>query len=135
MDCRRRLPRGGTMDAGLNVRNEAGFRYADWIVDGLKTIETRSKANLDRLIGHRIKIIRTGQGRAQVIGEVTVTGSKQYRTKAEFESDYQQHLVRSGSQFDFDGSKVGYLLTNPQRYQKPYDAPYPRGIVYTKNIK
>jgi predicted transcriptional regulator len=127
------------MDAGLNVRNEAGFRYADWIVDGLKTIETRSKANLDRLIGHRIKIIRTGQGRAQVIGEVTVTGSKQYRTKAEFESDYQQHLVRSGSQFDFDGdfdgSKVGYLLTNPQRYQKPYDAPYPRGIVYTKNIK
>jgi predicted transcriptional regulator len=102
------------MDAGLNVRNEAGFRYADWIVDGLKTIETRSKANLDRLIGHRIKIIRTGQGRAQVIGEVTVTGSKQYTSKAQFESDYQQHLVRSGSQFDFDGSKVGYLLTNPK---------------------
>jgi predicted transcriptional regulator len=123
------------MDAGLNVRNEAGFRYADWIVDGLKTIETRSKANLDRLIGHRIKIIRTGQGRAQVIGEVTVTGSKQYRTKAEFESDYQQHLVRSGSQFDFDGGKIGYLLTNPQRYNQPYDAPYPRGIVYTKNLK
>ena len=123
------------MAAGLNVRNEAGFDFADWIVDGLKTIETRRKSNLDRLIGHRIKIIRTGQGKAQVIGEVTVTGSKQYKTKDQFEADYQQHRVRSGSQFNFDGSKIGYLLTNPQRYQKPYDAPYPRGIVYTKNIK
>ena len=123
------------MAPGLNVRNEAGFPFADWIVDGLKTIETRSKANLDRLIGHRIKIIRTGQGKAQIIGEVTVTGSKQYRTKDQFEADYQQHLVRSGSQFDFDGGKVGYLLTNPKRYNKPYDAPYPRGIVYTKQIK
>jgi predicted transcriptional regulator len=123
------------MDAGLNVRNEAGFQYADWIVDGLKSIETRRKPNLDRLIGHRIKIIRTGQGRAQVIGEVTVTGSKQYTSKAQFEADYQEHRVRSGSQFDFDGSKVGYMLTNPKRYKQPYDAPYPRGIVYTKNIK
>jgi predicted transcriptional regulator len=123
------------MDAGLNVRNEAGFDFADWIVDGLKTIETRSKANLDRLIGHRIKIIRTGQGKAQVIGEVTVTGSKHYETKDQFEADYKQHLVQSGSQFDFDGSKVGYLLTNPHRYNQPYDAPYPRGIVYTKNLK
>jgi len=123
------------MAPGLNVRNEEGFAFADWIVDGLKTIETRRKPNLDRLIGHRIKIIRTGQGKAQVIGEVTVTGSKQYTTKAEFEADYQQHLVRSGSQFDFAGSKVGYLLTNPKRYKQPYDAPYPRGIVYTKNIK
>ena len=122
------------MAPGLNVRNEAGFAFADWIVDGIKTIETRRKPNLDRLIGHRIKIIRTGQGKAQVIGEVTVTGSKQYRTKAEFEADYQQHLVRSGSQFDFDGGKVGYL-TNPKRYNKPYDAPFPRGIVYTKQIK
>ena len=117
------------MAPGLNVRNEAGFPFADWIVDGLKSIETRRQPNLDRLIGHRIKIIRTGQGRAQVIGEVTVIGSKQYRTKAECESDYQQHLVRSGSQFDFDGGKIGYLLTNPQRYNQPYDAPYPRGIV------
>ena len=123
------------MAPGLNVRNEAGFAFADWIVDGLKTIETRRKPNLDRLIGHRIKIIRTGQGKAQVIGEVTVTGSKQYRTKDQFEADYQQHLVRSGSQFDFDGSKIGYLLTNPKRYNQPYDAPYPRGIVYTKQIK
>lgn len=123
------------MAPGLNVRNEAGFPFADWIVDGLKTIETRRKPNLDRLIGQRIKIIRTGQGKAQVIGEVTVTGSKHYRTKAEFEADYPQHLVAPGSQFDFDGSKIGYLLTNPQRYNQPYDAPYPRGIVYTKNIQ
>ena len=123
------------MDAGLNVRNEAGFDFADWIVDGIKTIETRRKPNLDRLIGHRIKIILTGQGKAQVIGEVTVTSSKQYTTKAQFQADYKQHLVRSGSQFDFDGSKVGYMLTNPQRYKQPYDAPYPRGIVYTKQMK
>lgn len=123
------------MAPGLNVRNEAGFPFADWIVDGLKSIETRRKPNLDRLIGQRIKIIRTGQGKAQVIGEVTVTSRKQYRTKAEFEADYKQHLVAPGSQFDFDGSKVGYLLTNPQRYNQPYDAPFPRGIVYTKNIK
>jgi predicted transcriptional regulator len=123
------------MAPGLNVRNEAGFAFADWIVDGIKTIETRRKPNLDRLIGQRIKIIRTGQGKAQVIGEVTVTSSKQYTSKAQFEADYKQHLVAPGSQFDFGGSKVGYMLTNPKRYQKPYDAPYPRGIVYTKNIK
>jgi predicted transcriptional regulator len=117
----------------LNVRNEPHFPFADWIVDGSKTIETRRSANLDRLIGRRIKIVRTGQGKAQVIGEVTITGSKRYPSKASFQADYHQHLVKTGSKFDFDGGKVGYLLTNPKRYEHPLDAPSPKGIVYTKH--
>ena len=122
------------MKPAVNIRNEPGSPYADWIVDGLKSIETREKPTLNRLIGRRVKVIRTGAGKAQVIGEITITGSKQYLTKSQFEADKDKHMVSDTSSYAIRTTKVGYTLSDPERYDHEYDAPTPRGIVYSKAI-
>ena len=56
------MPAGDVLPA-LNVRNELSNKFADDIVDGRKTIETRRSRSMDPLIGKRVKIIRTtGKG-------------------------------------------------------------------------
>jgi len=120
----------------LNVRNEPSFPYADQIVDGKKTIETRRQSNLDKLIGKTVKIIRTtgpkSKEPAMVIGEVTITGKKEYKNLKSFREDSDKHLVSEGSGFDFDKPKIGYTLENAKRYSEEYPAMKNKGIVYTK---
>lgn len=130
------MPAGDVLPA-LNVRNELSNKFADDIVDGRKTIETRRSRSMDPLIGKRVKIIRTtGKGsEAMVIGEVTIGKPVFYRTKAQFEKDFEKHLVPSDSGFGFsDGGKYGYPMIDAEKYDKPYKAPKNKGIVFTKNV-
>ena len=130
------MPAGDVLPA-LNVRNELSNKFADDIVAGRKTIETRRSRSMDPLIGKRVKIIRTtGKGsEAMVIGEATVGEPVFYRTKAQFEEDFEKHLVPSDSGFGFsDGGKYGYPMIGAEKYDKPYRAPKNKGIVFTKNV-
>jgi predicted transcriptional regulator len=121
---------------GLNVRNEPGFRYADQLVDGIKTVETRENLRLKGLIGKTVKIIRTGEGAAQVIGEVTFKNQPPivYDSPAKFKADRHRHLVGNDSDYKFDGLKYGYEVTNPVRYKYAYLAPKNKGILTTKKV-
>jgi predicted transcriptional regulator len=130
------MPAEDVMTA-VNVRNELNNKFADLIVSGQKSIETRRSRSLDNLIGNRVKIVRTtGKGdEARVIGEVTIGEPIQYRTRAEFAKDYDKHLVDEDSDFAFqDGGKFGYPMLNPERYNTPYPMPKRKGIVYTKEV-
>ena len=70
-----------------------------------------------------------------VIGEVTIGKPVFYRTKAQFEKDFEKHLVPSDSGFGFsDGGKYGYPMIDAEKYDKPYKAPKNKGIVFTKNV-
>lgn len=132
----RYMPAGDVLPA-LNVKNELSNKFADDIVAGRKTIETRRSRSMDPLIGKRVKIIRTtGKGsEAMVIGEATVGEPVFYRTKAQFEEDFEKHLVPSDSGFGFsDGGKYGYPMIDAEKYDKPYKAPKNKGIVFTKNV-
>ena len=55
--------------------NSSEYPYAERIVSGFKTIETRSKNMLRACVGDRVAIVRTGKGIPVVIGYVTVSGS------------------------------------------------------------
>ena len=57
---------------GINVASDrkAGRRYADLIVDGHKTLESRNSDTLRPYVGKRVAIVRTGEGPAKAIGEV-----------------------------------------------------------------
>ena len=130
------MPAEDVMTA-VNVRNELNNKFADLIVSGQKSIETRRSRSLDNLIGNRVKIVRTtGKGdEARVIGEVTIGEPIQYKTRAEFAKDYDKHLVDEDSDFAFqDGGKFGYPMINPERYETPYPMPKRKGIVYTKEV-
>ena len=120
---------------GVNVRNEAEFPYADQIVDGSKTIETRDTDSLKPVVGQRVKIIRTGQGKAEVIGEATIGKPKVYNSIEEFQADSSQHLVGETSNFSFKGQKYGYPIIDPVKYKFPYPAPTNKGRVFTKEVR
>jgi predicted transcriptional regulator len=104
---------------GINVRNTKDESFADLIVDGLKTIETRESKSLHPYMGQRVAIIRTGLGKAVAIGEVTILkGFSWTNSRSIFDAHYDEHLVKKYSTFYIDESKGKYMyfLTDPVRY-------------------
>lgn len=49
-------------EAGINI-NDKSQPFTDLILNGKKTVETRTNRNLDDYIGQRIGIVRTGRGK------------------------------------------------------------------------
>jgi len=105
---------------GINVRN-TDVPFADMIVDGVKSIETRESKSLHPYLGKRVAIVRTGQGKAFAIGEVTITGFSWTNSEALFDSHWQDHFVSKGSAFYIKKIKGKYLyfLENAVRYETP----------------
>ena len=129
------MPTHGPID-GVNIRN-TGTRYADLVVDGEKTVETRgSIKGLGKLAGQRARVIRTGEGDAEVIGEVTFGNPFTYTSEDAFDADFMRHKVSQDDPFyDPSGRKVGFPLKDAERYKKPYPAPKKKGIQTTKNVE
>ena len=88
---------------GINIRSDRknGLRFADLIVDGHKVYETRNSNSLKPWEKQRVGIIRTGEGKAMLIGYATL-GRGFKVTQEEFSDLYDQHLVLKGSEFDSD---------------------------------
>jgi hypothetical protein len=119
---------------GINVASDrkAGMRYADLIVDGHKTHESRNSDSLRPYVGKRVSIVRTGEGAAKAIGEVTV-GEPVIANKKKFRSMESQHLVPEGSAFDIKTeTKHLYPMHDPVRYDEERDVGH--GIVARKVI-
>jgi hypothetical protein len=105
-------------DIGINVRSDqkSGLRYADEIIDGNKKYETRDSDSLRPYVGKRIAIVRTGEGTAKAIGEVTV-GEPILVNETQFNEMRSEHLVPAGSTFDIKPGSKKYLypMLNPVR--------------------
>ena len=95
---------------GINI-NDKCQDFTGQILRGEKTIETRKTRSLDPYIGERIGLIRTGVGKATLVGYATVGEPVVYDSVAKFRQDQSKHLVSPGSTFDIkDGLKYGYPL-------------------------
>ena len=95
---------------GINVRAP----YADMIVSGLKTIETRSTNSLKPYIGQRVGIVETGSGKAKLVGYATI-GMPTVMHETAFREAEGKHLVDKGSEFDIapNGEKYCYPIIDP----------------------
>lgn len=122
---------------GMNVTkafniNDKTQDFTEQILNGMKTEETRACHSLDSLIGQTVAIVRTGKGKAKIVGTCKVVGSVEYHSEQDFDQAYDRHRVAHGSKFDFaharKGYKVGYLLKDVQRLKTHVDFPS-RGIV------
>jgi hypothetical protein len=125
---------GDVHPMGINVKTDkkAGLRYADLIVDGHKKFESRNGDTLRPYVGKRVAIVRTGEGPAKAIGEVTV-GDPMVVNRRQFRSMERHHLVPEGSAFDIQTeTKHLYPMHNPVRYEKERDVGH--GIVARKVI-
>ena len=98
------------MMMGINI-NDKAQAYTSQILDGTKVIETRRTQSLRPYIGKRVGIVRTGVGKATLVGYATVGEPVWYGTPAQFRADYSRHLVAAGSPHDCDhAGKWGYPL-------------------------
>ena len=118
----------------INVRN-TDVPFADLIVDGLKTIETRESKSLHPYVNKRVAIVRTGQGKAFAVGEVTITGYIWTKSEAIFDYLLDKHLVTKGSAFYIKESKGKYMyfLEDAMRYETPIAVG--KGIVARQLLK
>lgn len=112
---------------GFNI-NDKEQAFTEQILTGVKTEETRKSHSLDSLIGKRVAIIRTGKGKATIVGTCTIEGFIEYRNEEDWRAAFERHRVERGSKYDFTGFKVGYVLRNVQRLTNPVPCKS-RGIV------
>jgi hypothetical protein len=125
---------GGSV-MGINVATDrkSGRSYADMIVDGHKTFESRNSDTLRPYVGKRVAIVRTGEGKAKAIGEVTI-GEPMVVNKQKFRALEDKHHVPEGSAFDINTpTKHLYPLHDPVRYEEERDVGH--GIVSRKVIE
>ena len=117
---------------GLNVRCDSGLDYAGLIADGAKTLETRRTNSLRPWIGQRVGIVRTGRGKAHLVG-YAVIGEPVMLDHAAFRQAEDQHLVPSGSAYDAQAGETKYCY--PLRDAERLNTPTPvttRGIIARK---
>lgn len=112
---------------GINI-NDKEQAFTELILAGNKTEETRKTHSLDSLIGKTVGIIRTGKGKAVIVGTCMIEGFTEYRNEADWRTGFDRHRVERGSRYDFNGFKVGYILRNVKRLAEPVTCTS-RGIV------
>lgn len=105
---------------GINI-NDKIQDFTGQILKGDKTIETRNTNSLKPYIGKRVGIIRTGKGKAYLVGYCTIGEPIVYKSKKQFRMDYDKHLVDKGSKFDIPegGIKFGYPLHDVEAIENP----------------
>lgn len=125
----------GRPGMGINIRNDRNVRYADLIVDGVKKYETRRGKSLRPYVGRRVQVVRTGEGPAKAIGEVTV-GHPQVVDHEQFGKMRHLHHVPEGSKWDCPPGeqRTLYPMHDPVRYEGEH-APEGLGIVARKTRK
>lgn len=121
------------VNKAINVRvdKKAGIDYADEILSGNKTFETRNTDSLRPYVGQRIGIARTGAGEAKALGSAEI-GEPIVVDEATFRTMQDQHLVPPGTDFDIKpgGTKYLYPVSNPERFDTPKSVGH--GIVSRK---
>jgi predicted transcriptional regulator len=102
---------------GINVRSDGSTDYASLIVDGKKKYESRKTDSLRPYVGRTVGIVRTGNGPAVAIGQVTI-GEPIVVDAEKFDKLRKQHLVPQGSLFDIGANDTKYLypMINPVRW-------------------
>jgi len=104
---------------GINVRSDGNIDYASLIVDGKKKYESRKTDSLRPYVGRTVGIVRTGNGPAVAIGQVTI-GEPIVVDAEKFDKLRKQHLVPPRSLFDIGATDTKYLypMINPVRWDE-----------------
>lgn len=103
---------------GINI-NDKKEKWSELLLSGKKTIETRNTNNLKSKVGQPIAVIRTGVGKAHIVGFIMLGEPIVYHTLEEFRADEHRHCIPAGSPFDFNGKKYGYPVEVLHRLEEP----------------
>lgn len=128
---------------GINIQ----YPWSSLIVNGQKSVETRSYPLPDKYAGEELAIIETpgryGRFKARIIGTVTFSHSFKYPNRQAWLEDYNRHCVPKddpmygwvdNDPFFVLGSKpkYGWVVSQIKKLDRPVDPPRKRGIIYAK---
>jgi GNAT superfamily N-acetyltransferase len=100
-----------TCGKGIGI-NDADQDFTGQILAGEKTIETRRPNSLKPYIGKTVGIVRTGKGKATLVGVMKIGEPKFYKTRKEFDADFDKHKVGKDSpHYIGPEGKYGYPLS------------------------
>ena len=120
---------------GLNIQ-------APWsvlLINGQKTVETRSYRLPQRLEGVELAIIETpgksAKFKSRIIGTITFSSCVQYASKEQWQSDQSRHRVDIDDKtYSWnDKPKFGWIVQSVKKFKNPVDPPTKRGIIYAKD--
>lgn len=108
---------------GIFVNSDGCVPYAEAIVSGAKTIETRNRNMLRQLVGERVAVVRTRRGKhPTIVGYVTIHTLFFVEAYA-FDKWRRFTLIPEGSKYDVHGKgKWMYALEDPEKCE-PYPLP------------
>lgn len=120
---------------GINIQ----YPISQLIVDGKKTIETRTYPIPEKYLDQEMLLVETpgkeGKFKARVIAIIKFTNCFQYKTKKEFYSQSDRHCVTKDSIWAWsEGEKWGWDVILIKKISPPKVLSEKKGIVYTKNI-
>lgn len=125
--------------SGLNVC----WPWAELLVSGKKTIETRNYPLPLKHEGNPIAIIQTpgrngkkqGIKRASIVGFVVFEKSKKYESEDAWKADFKKHLVPPGDKdYTFKNPKYGWVISSAKPFNLELPQTSRRGIVFATNI-
>jgi len=72
-------------------------------------------------VGRRVGLIRTGKGKAKLVGYALVGRPIEYKNEEDFRKDYDKHRVEPQSKYDIQlpKGKIGYPLTEVRLLKVP----------------
>jgi hypothetical protein len=111
-----------TCRVGINVNDEAQD-FTGQILSGAKTTETRITNSLKPYVGETVGIVRTGKGKATLVGTMKIGEPKFYGTPEEFDADFDKHQIAKDSpHYIGTEGKYGYPLSEVKPL-KPVELP------------
>ena len=121
---------------GINIQ----YPISRLILEGKKTIETRTYPIPKHYIGKEMAIIetpgKTGNFKARIIGTVVFGESFQYKDQKAFYRDSLKHCVTPDSPWKWVNGKQkwGWPINKTTIFKVPLQAPLKRGIRFVKNV-
>lgn len=128
---------------GINIQ----WPWSEHLLNGSKTIETRSYQLPESLKNIELAVIETpgpngkknaGILKARIIGTIIFEDSFQYKTKKQWLSDHNKHLVEPDDElfaYTSKKEKWGWSIKSFTKLDKPVPPPTKRGIILAKNCK
>jgi hypothetical protein len=123
---------------GLNIQAP----WSNLLIDGLKTVETRTYALPKKYEGVELAVVETpgksAKFKSRIIGTITFSHSFQYPDKESWKGDYQRHKVEEDDRdygWDENKSKYGWVVSDIKKFEEVIPPPTKKGIVFTKNCQ
>jgi hypothetical protein len=119
---------------GLNIQ----CPWADLLMSGSKTVETRSYHLPLKYVGVPLALIetpgKTGKFKSRIIGLITFNESFKYKSKDHWTYDYYRHMVNEKDIYGWNDfkDKYGWVVGNVEKFNTPIKPPKRRGIIFTK---